>query len=232
MAIPLGAAETHEPAVLSSGEIRCNAAGGVTILDRVAEFGHELSFGVGLTQRVAYAAPLALGIRLIDARDRVTVYVGGGIVDWFITRDAVFLYSPSATLASQVRIGPSYVFRAALDITGAEEGLQRGGHGAWFRGAAAVLLDLGEFASLTIGIGYQRRIVGKTPVAESIDRLGWIGDARVSIGSVHSQPFTELPTISIHMQPYMDLIAITRFDFNTSDNTTDSRFLVGIQLKR
>ncbi len=216
---------------LGLGDIRFVAAGGIGVLDRQTEAITELSFELGLSDRLVYGAPLALEIRLLDYAETGTLSISGGIVDWYVSRDGALFYSPSVALSTSLRMGSESAFRLSLDFTGAEEGIQRGDHGAWFRGGMAVLAEVGEYVTITLGVAYQRRVTGSSP-SEELHELGWAGDSRVSIGSVQSQPFGELPLVAIHMQPFMDFIAITRFDINIDDNTTDTRLLFGIQQKR
>lgn len=216
---------------LRLGDIRFVAAGGIGVLDGRTEAITELSFETGLSERITYGAPLAVEIRLLDYADLGTLSISGGIVDGYLSRNGLLYYSPSVALSTNLRMGSESALRLSLDFTGAEEGIARGDHGVWFRGATAVLAEVGAYVTITIGIAYQRLLTGGSP-SDELHKLGWVGDSRVSIGSIQSQPFCDLPIVAIHMQPFMDFIAISRFDFNIHNNTTDTRILFGIQLKR
>ena len=55
---------------------------------------------------------------------------------------------------------------------------------------------------------------------------------RSDIRDKRSQPFTELPTLAIHLTEQINIVGLFRFDVNTHINTTDTRLLVGFEIER
>jgi len=103
-------------------------------------------------------------------------------------------------------------------------------HPWWLRGNLALLIGMGPYLTVAGGFAYQRHMFGGA-APDGSRRTGWVGDARVSIGSVRSQPFEDLPTIAVHAAGWLDIIALARVDIDTDSNTTDARFLAGFKLK-
>jgi hypothetical protein len=228
---PSTASDSQTSPLLAPGAFRFTAAGGVAAIDRDSSFDGDFTFKVGLADRLMLAAPLALGIRLVDLGGDGAVYLGAGIVDLYVDEGPRVAYSPQAVLAAWVRMGYEVSFRAAVDVTGAEVGMRRGEHGLWFRGGGALMVDFGEFATFAMGCTYQR-VVKEGFRDPLIDELGWVGDARVSVGSVAVDPFSTLPALAVHMQSFLDLIAIVLFDVDTDLSSTHARFLLGFSLER
>ncbi len=225
------AIDSAAPAVLQPGGMRIIAAAGPAIIARDTTFDIEASFRVGLAERVELAAPLALGIRLVDAWPGSALYLGVGVVDLSITPDSRVLFSPSAMLAGHIRLGHESALRAAFDLTGAEESFSGNRHPFWLRGSLAVLIDMGPWLTLAGGIAYQRLTVGGDP-PDDAHSTGWVSDSRFSVGAVRSQPFYDLPTLSIHVASFFDIIVIMRVDIDMETRTTDQRWLFGMELKK
>ena len=225
------ASEAKSPVILSPGEAEVAAAAGAVILPDEHVAGLELSLRIGLLPALEIAGPLGLSIRLIHAPDAGTLYFSFGIADLYFPGDDELLYRPTAMLAGAYFIGREATLRGAVDFSGAERGMNRGDHPVWVRGSAAVLMDFGNVATLAIGIAYQR-VVAEGAHPPHLDRTGWAYDARISFGSVQTQPFSELPMLSIHMHPGIDFIAICKFDINTDTGNNSFRLLLGFSLTK
>ena len=230
-ACPALATSPSDQPVLDPGSLRVMAAGGAVYLDTDWTWGLEASLRVGVAPGVELAAPIALGVRIIDAGPGSGIFAGIGIVDLWVNSDKRVLLCPAVILAGQARMGAHSSLRAGVDITGAEEGFDKGDHQAWIRGSLAAVVNAGPWVTLAAGFAFQRRLLGGEP-PNGIKRTGWVGDARFSIGSVRAQPFNEIPAISIHVAPFLDIILLFRLDIDTDVNTTDSRWLVGLELFR
>lgn len=226
---PALATSSSDPPILNPGAIRAIAAGGPVSIDQDWTWGLEASFRVGVATGVELAAPLALGVRLIEAGPGSAIYAGVGIVDLWVTDDAHVLFSPAAVLAGKARMGPQSSLRAAVDITGVEQNLGKGDHPAWIRGCLAVVIDFGSWVTAAAGFAFQRSLI-EGELISGAARTGWVGDSRFSVGSVKAQPFSELPTISVHVAPFLDIVLLWRLDINTDINTTDFKYLVGLEI--
>lgn len=226
---PAPAGDAEDPPVLGPGRFRVGIAGGAASADRDWTYAAELSARAGISRRLELAGPLALGIALFDAGDGSGLALGGGIVDAWVAGDGAFLWSPAVALAGRFRTAASASLRAAVDLTGAERDLARGEHPAWIRGAAALLIDMGPYATIAVGASYQRRLAGEEG-AERLGEVGWAGDARVSLLAVRTEPFEELPTLAVHVIPALDVVAIVRIDIDLDTRTTGARCLVGVRL--
>ncbi|MCP4605018.1 MAG: hypothetical protein GY847_31600 [Proteobacteria bacterium] len=225
------AVSSTSPPILEPGHLRAIAAAGPAIMDRDVNVGLELSFEAGLASRLELAAPFALGLNLIDVWPGSAIYVGVGVVDLWVTREGRVLFSPSVALAGHARIGPETALRAAVDFTGVEEGFAKGDHPFWIRGSLAVIIDMGPWATLGMGFAYQRLAIGDEP-PKGTEKTGWVSDSRFSFGAVRAQPFYDLPTLSIHLTDYLDIVLIARVDIDANTRTTDSRWLFGLELKK
>jgi hypothetical protein len=226
------AESSTDPPLLEPGDLKAVAAGGPITIARDLTWDIEASFRVGLASGVELAAPLALAVRLIDISPGSAIFLGAGIVDLSFTEEGRVLWAPSAMLAGQARLGPESAFRAAFDITGAEEGFDGPDHPFWMRGSLAFLIDFGPYVTLAAGFAYQRRALGHGPPPDGVRRTGWVSDSRISLGAVRSQPFHDLPTLSIHMAGFFDIVFLMRFDIDMETETTDARYLVGLELKK
>lgn len=227
---PAPAVESSDPPVLDKGDVRGTLAGGVSFINRVSDFSPELSLRVGLGARLEWAAPLALGLLLVDGGDVGGVVLGFGVSDLFVNENEKLLFSPTVVVGGKARLGRHASLFGAFDFTGVEQGVQRGDHSVWMRGSLALVIDFGAHATLSFGVAHQRIIAdGFHP--EGLEASGWAGDARVSFGAARAQPFSEIPTLSIHLQPYLDLITIARFDVDLHSATTNSLWLTGIEIR-
>jgi hypothetical protein len=90
---------------------------------------------------------------------------------------------------------------------------------------------VGPWATVSLGIAFQRKAL-KSDAPQGAERAGWVGDSRFSIGAVRSQPFSEVPTLTVHLTDQIDIIALFRLDVNTGIDTSDSRFLFGVEIAR
>jgi hypothetical protein len=221
--------EAGEPLVLAPGRFRIAAAGGVASVDRAWTYATEISARGGISHNLELAGPLALCFALIDTGNGSGLVLGGGIVDAWISENGVVFWSPAVALAGRFRTSTTSSLRAAFDVTGAERDFASGEHPAWMRSAAAFLIDFGPYATIAMGASYQRLLAKEADVAEVRD-LGWAGDARISLLSVRTEPFEELPLLAVHVCPALDLIAIVRIDIDMNVRTTDARTLVGLRL--
>lgn len=224
------ALESASSPILQLGHVQADGAAGAAVADRAYRFGWDTSFRVGLGLGMEIAAPGALIVRLAGAQTDGAFYIGFGVTDIYINSSRDVLFQPSVMLAGYARFGPQAAFRGALDISGAEKGFNRGEHPFWLRGSLAFVFDMGRAATIGFGLSYQRTIVdGDSP--QGLERTGWAGESRVSVGSVRTQPTTDLPFLSVHLQPKLDFIIIVRVDINVGDETTDARFLWGFSWK-
>lgn len=218
--------------LLDPGDIKAVVAAGPLLMARELTWDLEASFRVGIAPGLELAAPLALAVRLVEISPGSAVYLGAGVVDLSFTEQGRVLYSPSAMLACQARLGAETAFRAGFDITGAEQGFEGPEHPFWMRGSLAVLIDFGPWATLGFGFAYQRRALGDGDMPEGARRTGWVSDSRISIGAVRSQPFHDLPTLSIHLASFLDIVFLMRFDVDMETESTDARYLFGVELKK
>jgi hypothetical protein len=223
------ATSSSDPAILKPGSVRTSVAGGLVVLDRDYTWDVDISFEVGLYKRVELVGPLALGICLVDIEPGSAVYFGGGVFDMRITPDGRLLYTPALALAGLARLGPEAALRLALDLTWLEEDFDGSDHPLWMRGAFGLVIDFGPWATVAAGASYQR-ILANGEVPDGAESTGWVGDSRFSAGAVRSQPFTDLPTISVHITDYLDVILLVRVDVDTDTETTDTRWLLGLGL--
>ncbi len=227
---PAGAVDSQEKAILDRGGVHGIFAGGVSFIDRVSRFSAEASLRVGLGARLEYAGPLALGALIVDGQEKGGVSLGIGVPDLFVNSDGKLLYPPTVVIGGKVRLGRQASLWGAFDFTGVEEGIQREAHAVWMRGSLALRIDFGRHATIAFGIAHQRILAdGHHP--EGLEEAGWAADARVSFGAVRAQAFSELPTLSIHLQPYLDLITLFRADVDLHSATTNMSWLIGIELK-
>ena len=225
------AIEAKSPTFLEPGEVELTAAAGPVVLPDEKIIGLELSFRIGIAPAVELAAPLGIAFRLIEQEDAGTLYFALGIADLYFPGYNNFVYRPTAMLAGAFYIGRESTLRGAIDFSGAEEGFSRGDHPAWLRGSAAAIIDFGDIATLGIGIAYQRVVIEGTH-PKHLDRTGWAYDARISFGSVQTQPFSELPFFSIHFRESADFIIISKIDVNTDTGEHSFRLLAGFTLFR
>jgi hypothetical protein len=221
--------EAAAPPVLPAGAFRVVAAGGATVVDRHWTYAAEASARAGLSHGVELAGPLALGLALLDTGRGSGVVLGAGVVDLWISEGGAVIWSPAAALSGQIRTSASASLRASLDLTGVERGGGGGEHPAWLRGAVALLIDVGPFVTVAAGVSYQRRLLGDETIPGA-RALGWVGDARVTLGAVRAQPFDELPTLAVHCGRVVDIVTILRVDVDMDRRTTDARYLLGLRL--
>ncbi len=228
MSPSVSAVESQSPSVLEKGRLEARGVAGSTVINREHHFYVDGSLRVGVGAGIEIASPSAIAIRFIGS-ETGGITVGLGVVDWYVSAGGRLLFEPMLMLAGMGCFGPEASFRAAVDVVGAEEGLQRGDHAFWLRGSFGVIFDLGRVASLAFGLAYQRILVdGAHPGA--LSKVGWAGDSRVSLGSVRTEPSGDLPLLSIHLQNALDFIVVTRFDINVAEKTSDIRFLAGFSL--
>jgi hypothetical protein len=228
---PGHALSTKSPALLARGETDFSAAAGAVALPDETVLGFDLSLRIGLLPYLELAAPLGLSLRLLNAPGAGALYLSAGIADLYIVGTRALLYRPTAMLAAVFYMGSEATIRGAVDISGAEHGLTGKEHPAWLRGSVALIVEFGKIATLAAGIAYQR-IVVEAEHPPKLDRTGWAYDARISFGSVQTQPFSELPMLSIHLQPDLDFITITRIDINTDTGNRTFRLLMGFEYRR
>jgi hypothetical protein len=226
---PVAAVETGTAALPEAGQVQASIAGGVVVLDRDPTWGARMSFAVGLHDRVTLAGPLALAVSLVRPRPHDQLYLVAGVVDLFVTPNGALLHTPAVAVAGQGRIGHEFALRAALDLTWVLDGFDRGAQPLWARGAVAMLLDMGPYLTLAFGLGFQRAVTAG-PIPRGARRMGWVADSRASFGAVRSQPLSDLPTISVHLNDVLDAVLLVRVDVDTDLNTTDSRWLAGLAL--
>lgn len=228
---PLHASGAAEIPLLDAGGVRGSAAAGLAVLDRDLSLDLDFSFEVGIATGVEIAWPLALGVRILDGGPGSALYLGVGIVDLAIVPGTHVIYAPAAVLAGQARMGAEATFRGAFDVSGAEEDLAEGDQGVWVRGSLGLVVDVGPWLSAGLGFSYQREVVSALP-PEGVHEAGWVSGSRVSIGAVRSQPFADLPTLSVHLDAHVDFVLLVRVDIDTIVETTDSRYLLGLSVAR
>jgi len=222
-------ADAADPVVLPLGDFRLAAAAGPVSLQGEWTWGLEASVRVGLPFGFEFGGPLALGYSLISTNSGAGLMLSAGVVDMWVTDDGRYLWTPAAILSAQLRAAHSASLRIAFDITGVEEGLGGGDHPAWWRGAVALLIDMGPFLTISMGVSHQRLFVGEgAPVGSR--RSGWVGDARLTLGAVRAQPFEELPTVAVHLTDWISIIGLVTFAIDTDLRTTDARYLAGLRL--
>ncbi|MDD5308992.1 MAG: hypothetical protein PHU25_16890, partial [Deltaproteobacteria bacterium] len=227
LAAPVAAFDrAGEPMVAPPGGGGVTAAGGAITLDREWSWDAELSAEVAVARGVELAFPLALGVQVLGAGTANGIELGVGVVDMALDEGGAFLFCPAAILAARARLGADAALLAALDFTGAESDFGRGEHPGWIRGAASLSIDMGPWLTVAAGVAFQRRVMGDG-APDGLRRAGWAGDARYSVGSVRSSPFSELPFFAIHALPWLDVAGFVRFDMDTDTHTTDSRFMLG-----
>lgn len=225
------AAESSDSILLARGRVQGGIAGRVSASDGNAKFSLDGFLRVGIGARLEIAAPLAVQVLLVDGGALGGIVLGLGVPDACISSERRLLFSPVAAIAGRVHIGHESALLGALDVTGAEEGLQRGRHSAWLRGGLGLMIDFGSYATLGFGVAHQREVAsGEHP--EGLYETGWAGDFRVSFGAVRAMPFSDLPTLSIHLQEYLDLITSVRFDIDLDTNLFGTRMIVGVELRR
>ncbi|MDJ0763373.1 MAG: hypothetical protein QNJ97_10325 [Myxococcota bacterium] len=226
----LRADRSSAPFIVPPGKFQALAAAGPLIIDRSVYLGLEGSFEIGLFPGFELAGPLALTLRIIEPAPGSGVYLCGGIVDmWFRPKTDVF-FAPAVILGGQARVGPAAAVRAAMDVTWVTHGVDDWQSDAWLRGSFAVVIDFGRFATVTAGVSYQRIISGQDQPSDQAYQTGWVGNSRVSVGSVRAAPFHDSPILSIHVARFLDVIVISRFDINMERNTNDIRLLAGIEV--
>ncbi len=223
--------ESSEPRWLVPGEFRALAAGGVAIVDRDVNLGMEGSLEVGLLPALTLAGPAALTLRVIETKPGSGLYLSGGITDLSITTDYHVLCTPSLILGSQAILGPESTLRASMDLTTVLRDVEFQSPGAWIRGSVAILIDFGPWATVAAGVSYQRVVAGGGQDRPDIVTAGYVSDSRITLGSVRSQPFYDLPTLSVHISESIDVIAIARFDIDIQRDVNDNRFLVGLEIR-
>jgi hypothetical protein len=222
------AVESKTASIVEKGRLEATGVGGAAVIDREYHFYMDGALRVGVGAGFEIASPFALTVRLIGSR-LGGVTLGLGIVDWYVSSEGGLLFEPSVMIAGYAHLGPEASFRAAVDVVGAEEGIQRGDHAFWLRGSAGAIFDLGNIATLAFGLSYQRILVdGAHP--DELGKIGWASDSRISLGSVRTQSAYDLPLLSIHLQKALDLIIITRVDINADEGTSDVRCLAGFSV--
>jgi hypothetical protein len=222
------ALDSQTSPIVEKKQLEAMGAAGLAVIDREYHFFADGSLRVGVASGIEIGSPAALAVRLSGSQAG-GVMLGVGIVDLYVSSDGRLLFEPMLMIGGHARFGPEASLRAAVDIVGAEEGIQRGDHAFWLRGSLGLIVDFGRVATLAFGVAYQRVLVDGTHPDE-LSKIGWASDSRVSLGSVRTQPFSDLPLFSIHMQESLDFIVITRFDVNTADRTSDIRCLIGFSL--
>ena len=218
------------PGVLPRGRLQADGVAGAAVLDGEPRLGWSTSLRIGLGAGVEIAAPAALAVHLVGTEDVGSLYFGLGIFDIYINDVGDLLFQPSVMAAGVGHFGPMAAFRGAVDFSGAEKGIHRGDHPFWLRGSIGLLLDMGHVATLGFGLSYQR-VVLDGDVPDEVRQTGWAGDSRIVFGSVRTQPFADLPMLSIHLQEGIDFVFIGRFDVNLDEGSTDIRCLVGFSLQ-
>lgn len=224
------AVDSHDPVAFERGMIQGTGAGGVARLGDQSVFVYCASARFGLGAGFEVSTPLAMSARVIDGGDRGGLVLGVGVPDAALGGGGRLLYAPMAALLGKVRIGPESALYAALDLAGAEIGIRRGRHPLWLRGSLALVIDFGRAATVGFGLAHQRLVAdGEHP--QGLDRVGWAGDSRVSFGAVRALPFSDVPTLSVHLQRYLDLIVMVRFDVDLDERSSTARTLIGFELK-
>lgn len=222
------AIESASTPVLARGRLQADGAAGAVVTDGEYQFGWDTSLRVGIAPILEAAAPAALAVRLFGSDTEGIVYLGLGIIDLFVEQGTL-LYEPSIMVGGFARFGPEASIRAAMDFSGAENGIERKEHPYWLRGSVGLVFDMGKVATLAFGLSYQRIVIdGEHPA--QLARTGWAGDSRVSFGSVKTQPISDLPLFSVHLQEGLDFMLITRVDVNAAARTTDIRCLLGFSI--
>lgn len=223
--------DSAEALVLRPGEMRSRVSAGVGMLDRNASFALDFSLEIGVADGVQLAAPAALGVRVIEAHPGSGLYLGAGITDLYVSETGDFFYTPVVAIYGQARLGHESAVRGGIDFLGVEQAPSGEDHPFWLRGALAVVIDFGPWVTFAAGVSYQRQIV-RGSVPENPGTLSWVGDSRISVGAVRCQPFASLPTLSVHLHPFVDLIVLMSFDVDMNARTSNSWWLLGVELKR
>ncbi len=222
------ATKSTDPPVSTPGSVRAVVAAGPILMERDLTWDLEYSFKAGIVPALELAAPLALGIRVIDAGPGSGVCLGIGVVDLLVTPKKRVLYSPAIVLFGQARIGSGSALRAAVDLKGLEDGFKSEDHPGWLRGSFGLVIDFGPWVTLGAGFSFQRLIFGHQ-APEGSPRTGWVGNSRFSVGAVRTQPFSPLPTLSIHITRFLSIVALLRFSYDTDTNTAENRWLLGLE---
>jgi hypothetical protein len=223
-------ADAERPATLAPGDLSMAVAGGGVSLDRDWTWGLEASVRAGLPLGLEFALPLALAVDIHSTEAGSGLVLAGGAVDMWVAGDGPLLWTPAIILAARIRAASTASVRAAVDLTGIEEGLGAEDHPWWLRSSLALLIDMGPYLTVAAGMAYQRHMFGGW-APEAARRAGWAGrDARISIGAVRSQPFEDLPTIAVHVTSWLAVIALVRLDIDTDTDTVDARYMGGLRL--
>jgi hypothetical protein len=225
------ATRTAESLVRAPGSIKAVVAAGPVVIDREVTWGLETSFEIGVTPVLELAAPLALGIRLMQAKPNSGLILGIGFVDMCITAEPEWLVVPSISLAGQARLGPEVALFGAIDVSGVEAMTDWVIPPLWSRGAVAFSVDLGPWVTLAAGFSFQRALRDTEPPKHT-DKTGWFGNARFSLGAVRAKPFTNTPTLSVHVLDWLDVVALIRVSIDTDTRTTRSSWLLGFEFHR
>ncbi len=227
----VGAFRATDLPVVAPGQFSLYGLGGPIRLDRTWKLGVGAGVRVGVAERLELASPLAVGFRLIDAGPGSAILVGIGITDLHFTGDRHLLWTPAVALSAQARIGPESMLRISVDLTGVERGWAKGAHPVWFRSAAALVVDVGPWVTVAMGVAFQRLAFGEG-APDGAAEAGWVGNARLSLGAVAAHPLAELPTLAVVITDHFQLIGLYRLDINTDIDTTDTRLLFGFEINR
>ncbi len=222
------AMESASSPILERGRLVLDGSAGSVSINREYQFAWETSLRIGVGAGIEIISPAALAVRLVGNNTFGSLYLAAGVVDFHVA-SGEFLFEPMLMLAGVARFGPQASVRAAVDFSGAENGVERKEHPYWLRGSIGLVLDMGRAATLAFGISYQRLIIdGAYP--SGAGPTGWAGDSRISMGSVRTQPTSDLPLLSVHLQEGFDFIVLTRVDVHEDVETTDVRCLAGFSI--
>ena len=91
--------------VLDPGGIRSRVMTGIGVLDRDPAFAGNVTFEIGVADGVELAAPLAVGVKVIETEPGSGIYLALGLTDLFIAKSGDIFYTPALALSGQARLG-------------------------------------------------------------------------------------------------------------------------------
>lgn len=224
--IPSAEAQSKFPLTMARGSTLIELGGGTQKLDHEWSWTANAVGRVGLTDRVELFLPLAISYRFVgDKRNAVALTVG--VTDFWITPNHDFLWTPALVVSGKFQLSSDAATLISADYTHIQSDRSRSP--GYLRGAFALMVDMGPYLSWCVGFSYQRILVSY-PEPSYLHHSGLASPQRISIGSVRATPFGDAPLFLIRTGTILNFTIHAKLDIDTDSDTTDARFLGGMQL--